>query len=175
MATKNLNNNKPTLKIKIISLLSIVTLVITDQVIKYFVNVYLKPVGQIDLIHGVIGLEYVENNGGPLGLFDGKIFPLTIIACVCVVVILFVIFSGKVKFGVDYICIVLMAAGGLGNIIDRFYFGYVIDYIKLLFVDFYVFNFADCLVTWSAFYMIFYQVYQIWQESKNKKETQQNG
>ena len=38
---------------------------------------------------------------------------------ICLVVIAFVIFSGKIKFGVDYCCIVLMMSGGLGNIIDR--------------------------------------------------------
>ena len=62
-----------------------------------------------------------------------------------------------------------MAAGGLGNIIDRVFRGYVIDYIEVLFVDFYIFNFADCLVTCSAFLIVFYEIYSVYREYKTKK------
>ncbi|MBR5438182.1 MAG: signal peptidase II, partial [Clostridia bacterium] len=48
--------------------------------------------------------------------------------------------------------------------------GYVIDYIEVLFVDFYIFNFADCLVTCSAFAIIFYEIYAVYKEYKIKKE-----
>ena len=148
---------------------------VIDQIIKYFVVRYLKPVGSRVLIDKVLSLTYLENDGAMLGLMQGKTLVMTIAALLCIAVILFVIFSGKVKFGIDYCCIVLMAAGGLGNIIDRLFLGYVVDYIELLFVDFYIFNFADCLVTWSAFVMIFYQFYQMRKEFRTKKEKQQNG
>lgn len=148
---------------------------VIDQIIKYFVVRYLKPVGSRVLIDKVLSLTYLENDGAMLGLMQGKTLVMTIAALLCIAVILFVIFSGKVKFGIDYCCIVLMAAGGLGNIIDRLFLGYVVDYIELLFVDFYIFNFADCLVTWSAFVMIFYQFYQMRTEFRTKKEKQQNG
>lgn len=170
-----MNKQKPTLKIKILSLISIVALVVIDQIIKYLVIRFLKPVGSFVLIDKVLSFTYLENDGAMLGLMQGKTLVMTVAALLCIAVIMFVIFSGKVKFGVEYCCIVLMAAGGLGNIIDRILLGYVIDYIELLFVDFYIFNFADCLVTWSAFVMIFYQFYQMWLESKLKKEKQQNG
>ena len=166
---------KTTLKIKVLSLISIIALVVIDQIIKYFVVRYLKPVGSRVLIDKVLSLTYLENDGAMLGLMQGKTLVMTIAALLCIAVILFVIFSGKVKFGIDYCCIVLMAAGGLGNIIDRLFLGYVVDYIELLFVDFYIFNFADCLVTWSAFVMIFYQFYQMRKEFRTKKEKQQNG
>lgn len=166
---------KTTLKIKVLSLISIIALVVIDQIIKYFVVRYLKPVGSITLIDKVLSLTYLENDGAMLGLMQGKTLVMTIAALLCIAVILFVIFSGKIKFGIDYCCIVLMAAGGLGNIIDRLFLGYVVDYIELLFVDFYIFNFADCLVTWSAFVMIFYQFYQMRKEFRTKKEKQQNG
>ena len=172
---KILNKQKTTLKIKIISLISIISLVIIDQVIKYLVIRFLKPVGSVTVINKVLSFTYLENDGAMLGMMQGKTLVMTIAALFCIAVIMFVIFSGKVKFGLEYCCVVLMAAGGLGNIIDRIFLGYVVDYIELTFVDFYIFNFADCLVTWSAFVMIFYQFYQIWSESKLKKEKQQNG
>ena len=103
-----------------------------------------------------------------MGMMSGKTVTMTLLAVICLLVITFVIFSGKIKFGVDYCCIVLMMSGGLGNIIDRIFRGYVIDYIEVLFVDFYIFNFADCLVTCAAFIMIGNQIYGIYKEKKVK-------
>ena len=39
-------------------------------------------------------------------------------------------------------------AGGLGNMIDRLRLGYVVDMIETQFMDFPVFNVADCFITW---------------------------
>ena len=145
-------------------------LVLADQIIKLFVDMYLKPVGSVPLIDKILQLSYYENDGAMMGMMSGKTVTMTVLAVICLGVIAFVIFSGKVKFGVDYCCIVLMMSGGLGNIIDRIFRGYVIDYIEVLFVDFYIFNFADCLVTCAAILMICNQIYEIVKEQKAKKE-----
>ena len=79
-------------------------------------------------------------------------------------------YTDAVKTKLDYICLVMIATGGIGNIIDRIFRGYVVDYIEYLFVDFYIFNFADCLITVGAFLLIFYQIYLAIKESKEKKE-----
>ena len=141
-------------KIKVFSMFVIFILVFADQIIKYFVDAYLKPIGSVPVIDKVLQFSYYENDGAMMGMMSGKTLTMTILAVICLAVIMFVIFSGKVKFGVDYWCIVFMMSGGLGNIIDRIFRGYVIDYIEVLFVDFYIFNFADCLVTCSAFVLI---------------------
>ena len=141
-----------------------------DQVIKVFVDMYLKPIGSVPVITKILQFSYYENDGAMMGMMSGKTLTMTILAVICLGVIAFVIFSGKVKFGIDYCCIVLMMSGGLGNIIDRIFRGYVIDYIEVLFVDFYIFNFADCLVTCAAILMICNQIYEIVTEQKAKKE-----
>lgn len=110
-----------------------------------------------------------------MGFMSGKTEIMTIASIVCMVAILMVILSGKMKFGVDYICLVFMAAGGFGNIIDRVFRGFVIDYIEVLFIDFYIFNFADCLVTCSAFAIIFYEIYVVYKEYKDKKVKTADG
>ncbi len=156
-------------KIKVLSLFLMIALVSVDQVIKYFVDAYLKPVSSVVVIDKVLQFSYYENDGAMMGMMSGKTVTMTILAIVCLAIIAFVIFSGKVKFGVDYCCIVLMMSGGLGNIIDRIFRGYVIDYIEVLFVDFYIFNFADCLVTCAAFVMIGNQIFEIYKEHKEKK------
>ena len=157
-------------KIRLFSLGIISVMLVADQVIKYFVDIYLKPVSVKMLVPGFIQLHYFENDGAMMGMMSGKTEIMTVASVICMLLILAVILSGKFKFSVDYVCIVFMAAGGLGNIIDRIFRGYVIDYIEVLFVDFYIFNFADCLVTCSAFVIIFYEIYSVYKEYKNKKE-----
>ncbi len=157
-------------KTRLFSLTAIVFMVITDQIIKYFIDLYLKPISVKMLIPGFLQLHYFENDGAMMGFMSGKTEFMTISSVVCMIGILAVILSGKFKFGVDYVCLVFMAAGGFGNIIDRVFRGYVIDYIEVLFVDFYIFNFADCLVTCSAFILIFYEIYSVYKEYKTKKE-----
>lgn len=153
-------------KIKVISIIVMFALVVVDQIIKYFIDIFLKPIGSVPVIRNILQLSYYENDGAMMGMMNGKTLTMTILAVICLAVIAFVIFSGKVKFGIDYCCIVLMMSGGLGNIIDRIFRGYVIDYIEVLFVDFYIFNFADCLVTCAAFVMIGNQIYEIYKEKK---------
>ena len=162
-------NNLNLTKIRIYSIVAMVLLVAIDQVIKYSVDMYLKPIGSVPVIDKILQFSYYENDGAMMGLMSGKIVVMTVLAVVCLFVIAFVIFSGKIKFGIDYCCIVLMMSGGLGNIIDRIFRGYVIDYIEVLFVDFYIFNFADCLVTCAAILLICNQIYEIFKENKAKK------
>ena len=72
----------------------------------------------------------------------------------------------RLEFGVAYSAITLIVSGGLGNLIDRIFRGYVIDYIEPLFVNFAVFNFADILVTVGAAILIVYLIYDTAKESK---------
>lgn len=156
-------------KIKVYSIFAIVSLVLSDQIIKYFVDLYLKPVGSVPVVKNILQFSYYENDGAMMGMMSGKTVTMTLLAIICLLVIAFVIFSGKIRFGVDYCCVVLMMSGGLGNIIDRIFRGYVIDYIEVLFIDFYIFNFADCLVTCAAVILILNQIYEIIKENKAKK------
>lgn len=166
MKIQMMNKNKS----RVFALLTIVIMVAIDQVIKVFVDLYLKDISVKKLIPGFIQLHYFENDGAMMGFMTGKTELMTIASVLCMLGILAVILSGRFKFGVEYICLVFMAAGGFGNIIDRIFRGYVIDYIEVLFVDFYIFNFADCLVTCSAFMIIFYEIYSVYTEYKSRKE-----
>lgn len=167
-----LNTDKTiSLKTRILSLFSVVILIGIDQLIKYFVDLKLKGGAPFTVIKNVLQFNYLENDGAMMGFMSGKTKIMTALAILCVVVLLIVVFSGKIRDKVDYWCVLLMVAGGLGNIIDRAFRGYVIDYIEVLFVDFYIFNFADCLITIAAFALMFYQVYLIYKESKLKKKV----
>ncbi len=158
--------------IQIVSLAVIAVLTAADQLIKYFVVTYLKPIGEKLIIPGVLRFTYVENDGAMMGLFGGKAQVMMWITVVIIAVLLVLLLLKKIKFGFNYCCLVAIIAGGIGNLIDRFRLGFVVDYIDVLFVKFYVFNFADCLITVGAFLIIGYQIYEIIRETKGKKEKQ---
>ncbi len=162
-------------KKNIIALAIIVLLVIVDQLIKYVVDTLLKPVGTKILIPNILQLRYLENDGAMMGFMGGKTAVMTVLSVICFIVVAVLIFSGKITNKVDYVSLVMICAGGFGNIIDRIFRGFVIDFIEVLFIDFYVFNFADCLITVSAFLLLFNQVYLIFKEQREKKAQVENG
>ena len=161
--------NKSKFKKFSVALAVMIVLVAVDQIIKYFVELNLKPVSVSPFIPGFIQLHYHRNDGAMMGFLDGKITTVTILAVICMIGIIILMFTDIIKTKLDYVCIVMIATGGIGNIIDRICRGYVVDYIEYLFVDFYIFNFADCLITVGAFLMIFYQIYLMIKENKAKK------
>ena len=102
--------------------------------------------GDPDIIiwKGVLRLTPVENTGASFGIFQGKTDILTIISLITVVVMtLVMVFSIKVRNGWYRSALILLIAGGLGNIIDRLTLGYVRDWIYFELIDFAVFNLAD--------------------------------
>ena len=101
------------------------------------------------LIPGILRLNYTENRGFSLGLFDGAMLPAILISLV--------IFAGLAAVLIRLprtsplrVPLICMCAGALGNLIDRVFLGYVRDMFELLFVRFYVFNPADMYVTLGA-------------------------
>jgi signal peptidase II len=127
-------------------------LVALDQVTKYYVVKLLRPVMSITLIEGVFDLCYVENNGAAFGLLRGARWFFVVLA----VVILGAIFVYYRKLPKNpqtnwtRCALVLLSAGALGNFIDRFRNGYVVDFFRFRFVEFPVFNVADCLLVTGA-------------------------
>lgn len=156
--------------LQVITVMSIAVLVSLDQIIKLLVIKYLEPIGSLPLIDGFIQLNYAENTGAAFGSFSGYTWILSIFTLVVIVAGLVYILKGKVKFGVEYVCITLILAGGLGNLIDRISRGFVVDYIEPLFIDFAIFNFADILVTCSAVVLIIWMLYGIYKDIKKEKE-----
>ena len=138
--------------------LAVLLLTGLDQLLKYWVRLSLRPAGTLLLIPGVLQLHYSENNGAMMGLLPGKAVLMSVLALLLLAVLLYLLFSGKIRSKWLFCALVGVFSGGLGNLIDRLFYGYVIDYIEVLFVKFYIFNFADCLVTVGAFMILFYEI-----------------
>ncbi len=156
--------------VQVITLVSIAVLVAIDQIIKLLAIEYLEPIGSFPLINGFIQLNYAENTGAAFGSFSECTWLLSIFTLVVIIVGLVYLLKEKHKVNVTYVCITLILAGGIGNLIDRVCRGFVVDYIEPLFIDFAIFNFADILVTCSAVVLMVWLIYEIYRDSKKEKE-----
>lgn len=129
-----------------ITLLSAAVLVGADQLIKLWATANLAPVGAMPLIPGVVELRYVLNEGAAFSMLSGKQGFLIAFTGIALAALLVYMLYKRPARALEYCSMVLIFAGGVGNLIDRVLHQKVVDYINLLFMDFAVFNFADILV-----------------------------
>lgn len=135
-----------------------------DQLTKYFVIVHLKERPAISLIDGVLELKYLENRGSAFGILQNQKFFILFIGVVFMAVIFFVLFKlpSDKKFRIVHILLSAIIAGGLGNMIDRFRFDFVVDFIYFVLINFPIFNVADCYIVVSTIglFILFMFVYK---------------
>ena len=157
----------------VVKLIAAAVLTGVDQLIKALAVKNLMGKDDIVLIKNFIGLSYAENTGAAFSAFSDSTMLLSVFTLILLIVVAVYMFmaDGKVK----NICLVCIFAGGLGNLIDRFAQGYVVDYIKTLFMDFPVFNFADILVVCGVFVFCGILIYEIIKEEKQKKQEKAHG
>lgn len=130
-----------------VQLLLIAALVGLDQWVKYWVVTSLKPVGSIGLIDGVLHFTYVENTGAAFGMFDGGQIVLSVVVALLIITVLVLLATKKIPGKILPWMGCLVAAGGIGNFIDRLVHGFVVDFIDFRLIHFAVFNIADsCIV-----------------------------
>lgn len=152
-------------------MVAIAVLAAIDQLIKHAVLEKLVPVGSVTVLDGVLAWTYAENTGAAFSIFTGNTSFLSVFTAVALIVGIGYLLISKRHPLIYDICIPLLIAGGLGNLIDRLALGFVVDYIQVLFVNFPIFNFADCLVTCSAIVLMIYLVYDMVQDIKREKAT----
>lgn len=125
-----------------------------DQLTKYLVLTNIKPVNAVPVIDKVIQFRYVENTGAAFSILSDKTWVLSLITGIMIVLAFVYLFLGKADNKLQYVSLVLIISGGIGNLIDRVFRGYVIDFIEYLFMEYAVFNFADILVTIGAVLLV---------------------
>lgn len=149
----------------VITLAVAIVLLAVDQISKYFVLLYLRPAGPFTIINGLLELTYLENTGAAFGLFKNVMWlvvAVTIIAFFAIFVLLFR-YRGHTFF--SYTASALLIAGGIGNLLDRIFYGFVVDFIHVLFFD-YIFNFADCCITVGAVFFVIHVLVISYREKK---------
>lgn len=146
----------------------IILIVAFDQITKYFASKNLSGGKIVSFIPRIVQFRYSENTGMAFSMLSGArwiFIALTAIVCIGVLIYLF---SNKCDNLWIYWSLGVVAAGGIGNLIDRVYLGYVIDFIEPIFVDFAIFNIADCAVTLGAVVLVAYLIIDCFKKDKGE-------
>ncbi len=139
-----------------LSLLAAAVFIGIDQLLKHWAVQVLQPVQTIRLWSGVLHLEYRENRGAAFSILQNRTFLLIGVTSVVLFLLLGLLLSGRVRSRLFTVSLSLILAGGFGNLIDRVFRGYVVDYIYFVPINFPVFNFADCCVVIGTGLMLLY-------------------
>lgn len=131
-------------------------LILADQWAKLWALGALRGKDPIVVIRGVLELRYLENRGAAFGIFQNR-QGFFILVTIIVLAGLFFLY-GRIPEGQRYlpmkICFCLIGAGAAGNLIDRVFRSYVVDFIYFRLIDFPIFNVADIYVTLAAFLLV---------------------
>lgn len=126
----------------------IILLIAVDQIIKILICNTIAVSNETIILLPHVALNYVENTGAAWGMFSERIL-LIFIDIIVILVILKALLNKKYEFNNNAkLGMSLILAGGFGNLIDRIFRGYVVDYIDITrLFDYPIFNFADiCIV-----------------------------
>ena len=126
-------------------LLVIALFVAADQAVKVLVLRTMKY-QDIPVLGNILHFTYAENTGAAFSLLQGKIWLLSAATAVMVSVCLFLLLIRRFDSKLCNTALVLIVSGGIGNLIDRVFRHYVVDFIYFKFINFADFNIADSYV-----------------------------
>lgn len=167
----------------LLATLSMIFAIFLDQYTKLLAVENLKNQAPIDIIENVFQLHYLENRGAAFGILQNQKIFFVIIGIIILIVALFIYLKmpHERHFIPLRICLLLIASGAIGNMIDRIRLNYVIDFFYFELIDFPIFNVADIYVTLSAGLLIvlilFYykeddleMLFKLFSRKKNKEQ-----
>lgn len=133
-----------------------VLLIILDQITKILALQNLKGQNPVTLIPDVFQLFYVENRGAAFGILQNRQWIFLIITVIVLAALIWALpkIPQERHFLPLTLCLSFVGAGAVGNMIDRIFRGYVVDFFYFKLIDFPVFNVADIYVTTAAIILI---------------------
>ena len=141
-----------------------------DQFTKYLVVQNLGLYEEAPLVPGVLGLTHVHNQGAAFSSFQGMRWLFILIFAIFTLALLYEYFRKPLPFAkVERWCLAAIYGGGLGNLIDRVRLGYVVDMLETLFMEFPVFNLADCFICCGCVLLMVRLAFfnkEIWKDGK---------
>lgn len=131
---------------------------ILDFVCKFIITHILSFNDSIMVIKNFFYISLVKNTGGAFSIFTGSTFLLIVISFLILLGIFIYIYRNNIKNRVSLIGFGLLIGGAMGNLFDRIYYGYVIDYLdfKLFGYGYPIFNLADSFVVIGAIILLFF-------------------
>jgi len=127
---------------------------IADQALKYYVTLNI-PLGDgvIPLIPGFMSLVNYHNTGAAFGMLSdsGARWAFVVLAVSFTAAVIYMIANRKIPSNPLRWTLTMVAAGAMGNAIDRAFYGYVVDMFRTDFMNFAIFNVADIFITLGGF------------------------
>ena len=162
-----------TLALRIFSVAFTVILAVIDQLTKMLAVSFIKPEGSIPLIKfgdtEWLNFTYCENTGMSFSMLEGQRAILIAVPVLLIIGVEWYIFSGRLKRTDLMVALAALAGGGLGNLIDRVFLGYVVDFIDVRIINFAIFNFADiCAVCGGIYFGVVMLIDEIKEDRKKK-------
>ena len=150
--------------------LFVVGIVAVDQITKYLTVLYIPAVGAQSFLPGLLRITYVQNTGAAFSTFQGQQWLFALIFAIFTGLILREYFKKPMPFTkLERFCIAAIYGGGLANMLDRVRLGYVVDMIETTFMEFPVFNVADCFITCGCVVLMVHLVFfnkAFWKDEK---------
>ncbi len=153
----------------ILSFVVAILIVVADQLIKLLVVNTIKGGSSVSILNGHVEFTYLENRGMAFGMLQNARWLFIIFTSIVMVAIVVYMLKTKPKSKFLLMSLALVLGGGIGNLIDRIFLGYVVDYIQLSFFS-PVCNFADyCITIGTVMLMIYILFFSTDNEDTKKK------
>lgn len=148
-------------KLKYLILAFSAVLVGLDQLFKWLALTYLSTLPSLTMpvIQDVFHLTYLENRGAAFGILNGKKSFLIVLTGLIILALIVLLLLGRFRKPFLMWSVGLIIGGGVGNLIDRIFRHYVIDYLDFRIIEFAVFNFADCCVVVGTILVMIYLLF----------------
>ena len=150
--------------------------ILLDLVTKLLVSGLMTLGQSVTVIPGVLDLTYIHNYGAAFGMLSEHRWVFMVISSIAIVGIGIYLFGFCKERMMLKVGLAMIVSGGLGNMIDRIFYGYVIDMINFRLFSFWkwIFNVADAFVCVGAGVVVLALILDIIKECKEKKKKDEN-
>jgi signal peptidase II len=153
----------------VISLIIAAAVIAADQLIKLMIVDKIALYDTKTFIPKVLSLTHIRNSGAAWSIMEGKTWFLIGVPLIVVAFAVWYMYKNRNNSKFALISIALVLGGGIGNLIDRIRLKEVVDYLKIEFFSFPIFNFADICVVVGAILFCFYMIFLDKSENKDSK------
>lgn len=153
----------------------VTALVLLEQLTKIVILMNREKL-PITVINNVFMLSYVENSGVAFGIKVGNIWSFIVINIVILGIIIKFMYSQLQELNNKTIILLsLVLAGGISNLIDRVFRGYVVDFLDITpIINFPVFNFADIMIVVAVLIFGVMMIKNIMKDGKKGNRDEKN-
>jgi signal peptidase II len=137
--------------------------VILDQVSKHLVVQNIELHGTVPFIPNFMSFYHTRNTGAAFSMLSNNRWVFMIMSVFAMGVMIWLLIKEYKRHPLMTVSLAMVLGGGIGNMIDRVRLGYVVDFFKTEFIDFAIFNVADCFVSVGA---VLLAVYVMFYDSK---------